>query len=492
MKLNLRWCEWRGGGLMALGIAVMCGCGGGNESGRGGRIQLFFTGDTHGRLEQCGCFDGQVGGLTRVRTVQEQLQSGPALKVDIGNALTGTEDFHLIHYRYILRAYESMGYDGLNIGLAEARLSRDQLAQVRNGETAPLVSANLFDSTDGELIFPSHRWVERAGLRIACIGVIDPMIVGNNLGEGLEIRPMREVLLELLPGLADRADLIVLLAYTDREGLEELAREFYECDIILGGHVTQPSSEWEQKNQSLVAYITNQAKALGTSPITVEARGGVTAETLGMILLTDDYPEHSAIRALAQEYRNEIRHTPLKIDEPGAVLTENAVPGVQATASYVGSDSCASCHRSAYTAWEESGHAHAFDSLKNRDSDADPNCIACHTVGFGSKSGYQREFGERKLIHVGCESCHGPGSEHVSQHQSGDPITFRFRPLGPADCQRCHYGEFSRPFDWEQFWPKVKHGKEPTDESVQIHDPRFSQEEMVTWVLNRIGGETGK
>ena len=63
---------------------------------------------------------------------------------------------------------------------------------------------------------------------------------------------------------------------------------------------------------------------------------------------------------------------------------------------------------------------------------------------------------------VGCESCHGPGSEHVAQRHSGEKVLFKFRPLGEADCTTCHHGEFSRPFKWEYFWPAIKHGKETT------------------------------
>ena len=86
-------------------------------------------------------------------------------------------------------------------------------------------------------------------------------------------------------------------------------------------------------------------------------------------------------------------------------------------------------------------------------------CIGCHTVGFGEPSGYRRAYGEDKLTDVGCESCHGPGSEHVSHWRAGKQPPFKFRPLGAGDCIQCHYGEFSRPFDWDTFWPSVKHGK---------------------------------
>ena len=133
---------------------------------------------------------------------------------------------------------------------------------------------------------------------------------------------------------------------------------------------------------------------------------------------------------------------------------------MRGAATFAGSESCATCHPGADKAWRGSGHARAFSTLRQHGADADPNCIACHTVGFGSPGGYRREFAGTKLTDVGCESCHGPGSRHVASRLAGDAEAGRLRPLGTGDCQRCHHGEFSRPFEWKEFWPLVKHGKE--------------------------------
>src|SRR6185436_18730031 len=111
--------------------------------------------------------------------------------------------------------------------------------------------------------------------------------------------------------------------------------------------------------------------------------------------------------------------------------------------------------------WAKSSHAEAFDTLVARKADADPKCIGCHTIGFGSVSGYRREFSGKQLVQVGCESCHGPGSLHVRRREGDQTIDFIYRPLGAGDCKKCHYGEFSRPFYWHESWPTVKHGKEP-------------------------------
>ena len=73
-------------------------------------------------------------------------------------------------------------------------------------------------------------------------------------------------------------------------------------------------------------------------------------------------------------------------------------------------------------------------------------------------------MGSKSLIDVGCESCHGPASEHLDKYVHDKPTSFRFRPLGPGDCVTCHQGEFSRPFDWDKFWPAIAHGKEAPPE----------------------------
>ncbi len=148
------------------------------------------------------------------------------------------------------------------------------------------------------------------------------------------------------------------------------------------------------------------------------------------------------------------------MDDPARALA-GRVPGVRASTDFAGTETCLACHPSAAAAWQDSGHARAFDVLVARGADADPSCVGCHTVGFGAPGGYRREFADTRLTQVGCESCHGPGARHVEERRAGGPVTFQFRPLGPGDCQKCHHGEFSRPFDYEQFWPHVRHGKEP-------------------------------
>ena len=422
-------------------------------------LPLYFTCDTRGRLEPCGCFAGQYGGLTRLKTVLDACVPAGALRVDAGDAIGGHEDYDLIEYRYVLRAFAAMHYDALNIGGREAQFTAAQLRDIKQNSPVPILSANLLDKASRRPVFDSYRLVQRGAFRVAIIGVLDPR-AAENPGDGLVVGDMEPAVERCLGELRGRADLIVLLAFTDEATLARLAGQFYECQVILGGKVTQPAQHLRKENRSLVYFVTNESRALGI--LLLRLKKGASPEVTGneIRFLRDTIPQDDSLRALMQTYRGEIRRTRLAVDDPNN-LASDAVPGVRTAAGYAGTEQCLACHPGAAAVWKSSAHAGAFATLTGRNADADPKCIGCHTVGFGAASGYRREFGAARLADVGCESCHGPGSLHIRQRQGDSSVNFTFRPLAAGDCIRCHYGEFSRPFVWDQMWPLIQHGTEP-------------------------------
>ena len=88
-----------------------------------------------------------------------------------------------------------------------------------------------------------------------------------------------------------------------------------------------------------------------------------------------------------------------------------------ATAEYKGSKACKSCHQDHFKAWLEMKHSKAFESLKPEQvaggkDEKGQACVQCHTTGYG-KGGFESVEKTPKLTNVGCESCHGAGSDHV-------------------------------------------------------------------------------
>ena len=129
----------------------------------------------------------------------------------------------------------------------------------------------------------------------------------------------------------------------------------------------------------------------------------------------------------SREYRAEIRKTPLAIDDPNA-----GIPTPFPECRWRPPMSAPPPANPAMPGPTKSGRnpvtRHAFETLVKTGSDADPHCIACHTVGFGKPSGYRRPMGSASLVDVGCESCHGPASEHIARYRGWQAVHLQIPP----------------------------------------------------------------
>lgn len=87
-------------------------------------------------------------------------------------------------------------------------------------------------------------------------------------------------------------------------------------------------------------------------------------------------------------------------------------------AQYVGSNACQSCHAKEFETWQASPHAHAVKTLEQAGKQGNADCLACHTTAYGKPGGYPAggtPESSPDFARVGCESCHGPGGDHVGE-----------------------------------------------------------------------------
>jgi peroxiredoxin len=139
---------------------------------------------------------------------------------------------------------------------------------------------------------------------------------------------------------------------------------------------------------------------------------------------------HDAKHSLGFEYATflpRISHaanahvTRLPAEEKAKLRSKLGRPGgelLPTRAAYVGSDACRSCHAAEFDVWVASPHGRATESLAAGGKASDAACLRCHTTGFGSPGGFPRDgaaSAHADLARVGCESCHGPGGDHVKE-----------------------------------------------------------------------------
>ena len=124
-------------------------------------------------------------------------------------------------------------------------------------------------------------------------------------------------------------------------------------------------------------------------------------------------------------------------------------------ASYTGhKDGCRKCHLKEHRSWSKTPHATALEKLEGDDAN-NPECLQCHTTGYGEPSGFTSVDDTPQLAGVTCEACHGAGSGYRDKETMKDHDASLAAGLvlpNEATCLGCHNEQspnFAGTFDFE-------------------------------------------
>jgi len=149
---------------------------------------------------------------------------------------------------------------------------------------------------------------------------------------------------------------------------------------------------------------------------------------------------------------------------------------------YVGATKCSTCHKTAaqgeqFPKWQASPHAKAYETLASAEAKEigkkvgvdDPQksdtCLRCHVTGHGKDASL---FGEKYAASegVGCESCHGAGSDYIKMSTMKGVMTGEIEPASvglilPDEklCITCHNdgSPTFKGFDFKEYAAKIAH-----------------------------------
>ena len=124
---------------------------------------------------------------------------------------------------------------------------------------------------------------------------------------------------------------------------------------------------------------------------------------------------------------------------------------------------CGNCHVGQHADWRNTAHAEAYETLTSSGG-VEQSCYGCHTVSErgNAASTAGRPAGWNAIEHpsyhdVQCESCHGPGLEHLKAPDVVQPLA-HVDVLGSlgASCAGCHQGTH-QPYVEE--WSASRHAR---------------------------------
>jgi len=183
------------------------------------------------------------------------------------------------------------------------------------------------------------------------------------------------------------------LLNTDTAFLEDVGCE--SCHGPGGGHIDENFVE-DDEFEAICKTCHNEEHSLGFDYAT--------------FLPQISHEENSELLSLSAEERDKL------LAERG--LERKSL--LNSSAAFTGSESCKDCHEEEYATWSKGPHVQAVKSLiaKGKGEESDQECLACHTTGFGKTGGFPQDASvadHPDLAKVGCESCHGPGGDHVAE-----------------------------------------------------------------------------
>ena len=363
------------------------------ESGAPPSVVVLYTGGTKSHLEPCGCYQEQSGGLPRRAYVVAQFRERgfPTLLVDAGNIFDGDAEIDTRRCETNLKALAAMGYSAVGLSASDLAYDPAYLRCQQAVATFPFLAPDA-----GCADFTESFAIEQAGQH--AIG----FVVGAACEE-----------------VVSRADLVVALG--EPENPEHI-------DVVICPDEIQTTVS---EDGTLYVGCKSEGKTLGVLAFWMDTRGKLGHHYAAELALTGGVGESESVRQLLTDFYRDVASESPSQD---ARLFAEQLLEQQPKNGYVSATACQQCHEQAYLQWSATRHAFAYETLLKKERYFDAGCVSCHTTGFGYSTGFQIGDSDSMLKGVQCETCHGPGKQHV-----GNPKKSNIRSGADTSlCLQCH------------------------------------------------------
>ena len=266
-------------------------------------LTLIYTSNNMGEVEPCQtCPEaGENGGLPRrshfVNAVRKEakdlliLDAGDALAIDYFSRLTEREKARK-RAEVVLRLYEKIGYDALNIGDTDIGLGVEYLKNLQKRVNIPFLSANLKDKKTRKPVFNPYLIKDVGGAKIGIIGLLTanvPSYLQKEMTNYLIEEPIK-VAINMVHGPMSHCSHIFALAHLTPSEIESLAKRVPDISIIIGGQAR--SLVFPNKiNQSIVAQTDAFGFHVGKMNLRLVKRSSEWVDVLPKTLLQKNIEE---------------------------------------------------------------------------------------------------------------------------------------------------------------------------------------------------------
>ena len=409
-------------------------------------VTVFFTGNMLGELKPCGCSGGQLGGLTRRATIFNRVSQDKRMIIDTGSLVEGQSEQDTIKFNITLQAYGLLDYDLVSLSEEDIEMGRNVGLLDDTGSLFNIISSKQSSDVDIPAKF-TRSLLLRDKPVLVTVAAFDAKTtpigqIGKLFASGVN------------PAQMDSKSKvnILILNHCDDAIIDFITKKVPVVDcIVRPSESDEPRVAGGLNNRPLVVSVGRFGRYVGGLQITESpAYKGKPRLSFLTVPVTEELKEDESLVQLYKGYQQIVGERNLLEKYQRFILPDNL--------EYSGSESCKACHEYEYEKWSQKAHARAYATLERVGSQLDPECVTCHVVGMEYESGFVSEQKTSHMKNVGCENCHGPGSEHI--RTEGD--TALTEPK--SGCIDCHTPDHSGEYAGNEgvFLEKIVHWREPS------------------------------
>jgi hypothetical protein len=455
---------------------------------------LFFTADLHGYIEPCGCSLNMRGGLSRVAQVVNSARADGqhVFYFDSGSGLFPAQQVPEASVGQQERKASALA-QGLSLMNLTARApgplddARGQAFRQGLGlPELPPATISRVDAGGYPLAVVSAGTLAAAQTLAATARREGAVFVVALLPRSFEAS---------LPGLVDARDVDLVLASQPRDELaaeqnkllgvttklaqvQSKGRSVLRVDLVLReqgrsawlkgngerdrelaslderieltrAQANDPSlgDEMRALRSAKLDDLVGRRAALASEPVVVPETGNFASARF--VPVESSVPKDPRVAEVERDYNQEVGAMNLAWAKEHGQDCPAATPEQP---GFVGSTVCGACHPEALAVWQKTKHPRAYEVLVKEGKQYHLDCVTCHVALWQQPAGTCRVDQTAGREEVSCESCHGPGSNHLA-----NPVK---QTIARADskqtCLKCHDHENSPSFEYETYLPRIR------------------------------------
>ena len=287
------------------------------------QITILGTTDLHGNVWGFSYEDNaetDADGMARVYTyVQEVRAENPnTILTESGDFIQGTIMTDDLFNKFpekehpVVAAMNFMGYDAITAGNHEFNWGITNMQTILGRSNAPVLAANVKDA-NGELV-TGAGWtiVDRAGVKIAIIGVVTPNVpVWDGGKEGIDdctYEAANVAVRNAIAEIGDQADILVVSAHMGLEpefdtengsdGAYKILEDCPEIDVLQVGHYHVTVNE--KIGDTIVVGGRNAAKEVSRIDLTLDADKNIVDAKVEIVPM-EGYEPNQELRDLIKD-----------------------------------------------------------------------------------------------------------------------------------------------------------------------------------------------